>query len=250
MKILSSSMCKIGGRDYNQDYVASSIKDSSACFVVCDGLGSYVGSEVASRLCATKIIEEFESIRDLDVERACKSEYTESYIHNAHNYVSTYKETNPQISSSCTTVSCVTTDGVTSSLAHIGDTRIYYFKNNKLTYQSKDHSISQTAVEQGLISLRDIRTHKDQNKLTRVLGSDYYIPPDVEIIKTPLEVGDAFLLCTDGFWEYIFEEEMESDLEKSSNPGEVLTKLEARLLKRIGKYNDNYSAIVAMVVKK
>ena len=101
----------------------------------------------------------------------------------------------------------------------------------------------------GRIPLRDIRSDKDQNKLTRVLGSDYYIPPDCDIYNTPLAVGDAFILCTDGFWEYVYEEEMEADLYASNaTPDKALALMEQRLLARVNKFNDNYSAIVAMVV--
>lgn len=249
MKIVSSSICKIGGREYNQDYTASSMSKDAACFVVCDGLGSYVGSEVASRLCATKITEEFEQIRELDAVRAVKPAYTEAYVKNAHDYVCAFKEKNPQISSSCTTVSVVATDGANTSMAHIGDTRIYFFRDFRLAYQSKDHSLSQAAVDNGLISLRDIRTHKDQNKLTRVLGSDYFLPPDVDKLQTPLMPRDAFVICTDGFWEYVYEEEMEADLAAyPTEPAKAIAAMEARLLSRIKRYNDNYTVVVAMVV--
>ena len=107
--------------------------------------------------------------------------------------------------------------------------------------------MSQMAVDMGQIALRDIRTHKDQNKLTRVLGNDYYIAPDCDIDNRPLKQGDAFILCTDGFWEYVFEEEMEADLQSSAGPEEALQKMEARLLSRVNGYNDNYSAVVMMV---
>ena len=157
------------------------------------------------------------------------------------------KERNRKIRSSCTTVACVTTDFNSTVISHIGDTRVYFFKSNKLHFQTKDHSLSQLAVEMGRIPLRDIRSDKDQNKLTRVLGSDYYIPPDCDIYNSPLQPGDAFILCTDGFWEYVYEEEMEADLASSATPEEALFKMEQRLLSRVTKFNDNYSAIVAMV---
>lgn len=250
MKLLTAALCKQGGREYNQDFIASFVDENEACLVVCDGLGSYVGSEVASRLCATKIIENFMEIRVLDPSRAYMPEFVQSYIRAAHNYVTDYKEHTPQIKSSCTTVSCLTTDGTHTVMAHIGDTRIYMFRGGKLAFQTKDHSLSQMAVEMGQISLRDIRSHKDQNKLTRVLGNDYYIAPDCDVDSRPLTKGDAFILCTDGFWEYVFEEEMEADLCSSATPGEALQKMEARLLSRVTKFNDNYSAIVVMVDDK
>jgi len=241
-------MCKIGGRDYNQDYVAFSENNAAACFVVCDGLGSYVGSEDASRICAMKIVDDFEHMRELDPVRTAKRPYCEAYIESAHSHVVSYKERNPKIASSCTTVACVVTNGENTTMAHIGDTRIYYFRNNKLLYQSKDHSLSQLAVEMGQIKLRDIRTHKDQNKLTRVLGSDYYTAPDIQELEKPIAPNDAFILCTDGFWEYVYEDEMEKDLASSATPEEALEKMEKRLLARITRHNDNYSVIVAKVV--
>ncbi len=247
MKILTSAICKQGGREYNQDYLDQTVADDGACLVVCDGLGSYYGSEVASRICATNIIETYNRIKQIDAERAVRPEFCQSYVQTAHNRVVDEKEKNPKIKSSCTTVACVVTDFNTTVMSHIGDTRVYFFKGGKLHYQTKDHSLSQIAVEMGQIPLRDIRSHKDQNKLTRVLGSDYYIPPDCDIYKSPLLAGDAFILCTDGFWEYVYEEEMEQDLLSSVTPDEALAKMEQRLLARVTKYNDNYSAIVAMI---
>ncbi len=247
MKLLTSSLCKQGGREYNQDFLDLSVADDGACLVVCDGLGSYYGSEVGSRICATNIIETYSKIKALDRERAVRPEFCSSYIQTAHNRVIDEKERNPHIKSSCTTVACVVTDFRTTVMSHIGDTRVYFFKNSKLHFQTKDHSLSQIAVEMGRIPLRDIRSHKDQNKLTRVLGSDYYIPPDCDIYNTPLQPGDGFILCTDGFWEYVYEEEMEEDLRTSATPDEALAKMELRLLERVSKFNDNYSAIVAQV---
>lgn len=249
MKITVASICKQGGREYNQDFVAGTALDNEACLVVCDGLGSYIGSEVASRLCATKVIDAFEKTHAEQNEKAFLPESVQSYIRQAHEYVAEYKEKVPEIRSSCTTVACFVTDCNTSVLSHIGDTRIYLFRKGKLAYQTKDHSLSQVAVDMGQISLRDIRTHKDQNKLTRVLGNDYYIEPDCEIDRNPMSPGDAVLLCTDGFWEYVYEEEMEHDIASSPSPAEALARMEQRLLSRVNRFNDNYSAIVAFIGK-
>ena len=250
MKIVLSDLCKQGGREYNQDFVANHANGMQACLVVCDGLGSYVGSEVASQLCATRIVNMYSRVLETSGARAFEPDYVRSYIHTAHSYVADFKEMHPEIRSSCTTVACVVTNGNRTVITHIGDTRVYVFRNNKLVYQTKDHSLSQVAVEMGQISLRDIRTHKDQNKLTRVLGNEYFTEPDCAVDEEPLHVGDSFIICTDGFWEYVYEEEMEADLASSKgNPQEALKKMEKRLLSRVTKFNDNYSAIVATVVE-
>ena len=140
MKIRVSTLCKIGGREYNQDYLSSSINEKAACFCVCDGLGSYYGSEVASQLCATHVIKDFEKVCAIDPVRAVRRTFLEAYVQNAHNHVVAHKQRSPEISTSCTTVAIAVTNGTTTTFAHIGDSRIYFFKDHKLTYQSKDHS--------------------------------------------------------------------------------------------------------------
>jgi serine/threonine protein phosphatase PrpC len=107
--------------------------------------------------------------------------------------------------------------------------------------------MAQAAVDSGKIKLSEVRNHKDQNKLTRVLGSDYYAEPDCQTFDNPLQSGDWFLVCTDGWWEYVFEEEMEGVLRISKSPQDALNRMEKRLLKRAPYNNDNFTAIAAQV---
>jgi len=144
-------------------------------------------------------------------------------------------------------VACVFTNFDKTAIAHIGDTRVYLVRQGKIVHQTRDHSLAQIAVDNGEISLHNIRQHKDQNKLTRVLGSDYFVAPDIKIIDTPLEIGDGFLICTDGWWEYVYEDEIEAIFALTKDPQDALLRMERRLNKRAPQYNDNFSAIIAMV---
>jgi len=248
MKMLIASICKKGGREYNQDYLAHFSYDGKVCLVVCDGLGSYAGSDVASRVCAENVIKGFKKAVK-DGKDVILTEFSRTVIKNAHSHVVMHKEKTPEISSSCTTVASVITDFKSTVMSHMGDSRIYFFDGGKLCYQSKDHSFAQLAVNRGECTLRNIRSHPDQNKLLRVLGTDCYIDPDIERIDTHLKPGDAFILCTDGFWEYVYEEEMEEALERINDPKEAINTLEKLLLRRISATNDNYTAIVAIVAE-
>lgn len=249
MKFVTCSLCKQGGREYNQDYVAMTHEGTTACFTVCDGLGSYYGSEIASRLCATGLIEAYEQVKAAEPDRLYLPETSQRLVAAAHNYVVGFKEQNPLLKSSCTTVAAVVTDCKKTVISHIGDTRVYFFYGGKLAKVTHDHSLAQVAADLGQISQRDVRVHKDQNKLTRVLGSDYFIAPDCDVCEAPLNAGDGFILCTDGFWEYVFDEEMEADF-VAFPPDVALGRMEARLLSRVNNYNDNYSAIVAKLVEE
>ena len=248
MNVIVGSICNIGGRTCNQDYVKSSVNGNRACLVVCDGLGSYEYSDIASRICAESIINEYNRQADVD-DSAYNYKSMKEWFKIAHENIVSQKKIDPEIGLSCTTATCVTTNCNQTTLAHIGDTRIYFFRNNKLSFQSVDHSLAQEAVERGKIINADIRKHKDQNKLTRVVGGEYYIVPDLHIIDTPLCVGDAFLLCTDGFWEYVTERNMEKALKSCKNPQDALSMMEKKLLKKVQANNDNYSAILAIITE-
>lgn len=246
MRILFSSLCKIGGRACNQDYVGHCIKKDKACLVVCDGLGSYKSSDIISKLCTETLVTEYKKGLE-NGENVFHYETVKRWFEKAYDNVLAAKSKNDDLGGACTTVACVTTDGNSTVISHIGDTRVYFFRNNKLIFRSIDHSLAQIAVDSGKILPQDIRKHKDQNKLTRVLGSDYYIIPDFHKIDTPLQKGDTFLLCSDGFWEYVYEKDMEKILSASGSPKEALVQMEERLVKRADNDNDNYSALLAVI---
>ena len=147
-----------------------------------------------------------------------------------------------------TTLVFALSDGNVLRYANVGDSRFYYFKNGSVYVQSEDHSVSAASVRMGDIRYEDIRMDADRNKLLKVLGNSETLAvkiPDREIV---LEQGDAFLLCSDGFWEYVYETEMEIDLAKSETPQEWLKYMVKRIiLKTHNQNNDNFTAIGAII---
>ena len=98
------------------------------------------------------------------------------------------------------------------------------------------------------IDASEIRFHEDRNRLLRSIGSKEAFKPCLEQSPITLHSGDAFLLCTDGFWEYVFEAEMVEDLKQARSATGWLTAMELRLLSRAPEKNDNYSAIAITVL--
>ncbi len=132
---------------------------------------------------------------------------------------------------------------------HVGDSRLYYFKDGYLVTQTKDHSVPQMLVASGEIELKDIRHHPDRNRLIRVMGMEWESPKYQLSDYLNEERGQAFLLCSDGFWENIEESQMESCLRKSSSVHEWLERMEKIVLKNgKGTNMDNYSAVTAFVL--
>jgi serine/threonine protein phosphatase PrpC len=124
--------------------------------------------------------------------------------------------------------------------AHVGDSRLYHFFDGRLVAQTLDHSVSQMAVFLGEIKSGQIRHHADRNRLLKAFGAGGELKAEIAPACT-LEPGfHAFLLCTDGFWEYVWELEMEIDLAGCSMPHEWIKAMIQRLSRRVPQDNDNF----------
>lgn len=131
--------------------------------------------------------------------------------------------------------------------AHVGDTRLYHFASGRIIFQTRDHSVPQTMVDAGDIRYDDIRHHEDRNRLTRSLGSDGKVRTTILDQPVAIAGGDAFLLCTDGFWEFVTETEMEATSAKSATPKRWLAGMEVILLRKAPASHDNYTATAIFV---
>ena len=240
-----ATLCKAGGREYNQDYVGYDTVGKMLCIVVADGLGSYNGSDVASQTAVDFILNKFHTDAKNRI-NVLTPDYASSTIALAHKEVLAKKKANHEIESSCTTVVMVITNSERTVVSHIGDSRAYVIANGKITYQTRDHSMAQLAVDRGEIQFSQIRTHKDQNKLLRVLGSNHsYIGPDTVLHNQPLKKGDGIAVVTDGWWEYVYESQLEGMFRSDRSAEEILTDLEGVVTATAPPFCDNYSAVIA-----
>ena len=139
------------------------------------------------------------------------------------------------------TIALLAVEGRLARWAHVGDTRLYRFLDGELVFQSRDHSASQAAVLLGEITPEQIRFHPSRSRVLRALGQEGELR--VEQGSARLEAGqNAFLLCTDGFWEYVYENEMAETLRCSSSPREWLERMRRYIAGRAPRDNDNNTA--------
>lgn len=239
-----ASISKTGGRRCNQDYVDYAVADDAVCVAVADGLGAYHGSEFAGEIAVKAALKCFRKAVRRDDE-IFSGAFMNKLFKYAHAAIHKIKNESPELRQGCTTLSVAIVRGDKLICAHAGDTRIYFFRSGKIEFFSKDHSLARLAADRGEITYDDIRTHKDQNKLTRVLGSDYFVQPDFKICGG-VGTDDALLVCTDGFWEYVYESDMEKAIAEGTDAGLILGELEKILLSRAPETNDNYTAALAL----
>jgi serine/threonine protein phosphatase PrpC len=232
----AARVCEPGGRSNNEDFCASVQVDDRACWVVADGLGAHKGGEIASRTAAETICESFRA------NPAVSRDAVAAHIAAAQEAVLKAQQHDPLMADMRTTVVVLVGDSRQVAWGHVGDSRLYRFQTRGLVAQTEDHSVPQSLVKAGELSPDEIRGHPDRNRLLRTLGERGTARPAVTGPE-PLCESDAFLLCTDGFWENVRELEMLADLASSVSPEQWLERSVRRIRKHIHEQSDNYSAV-------
>lgn len=201
-------------------------------FVVADGLGGHGGGDIASACAVEYITEHYRSAQEIT-----------ELISGANNAVRELDN-----GSRSTVAAAFVEDGKFHCI-NVGDSRVYFFRNGKLLCRTKDHSVCQAAVDAGTMTEDEIRGHEDRSRLLKVLGENETLKlPSYEPIT--LCDGDAFLICSDGFWDYVYETEMEVDLLKSDSAKRWGDFMLRRHLKRSRCECDNFTLICGIVHKE
>ncbi|MDD6563940.1 MAG: protein phosphatase 2C domain-containing protein [Clostridiales bacterium] len=223
---------KAGGRPVNGDTVGKTRKNGIVCVAVADGLGS----EIASEMAVNTVINEFEN------NPAFSEERIKEYINSANEKIAGYAMTDPELLHISSTIAVLLIKGKKAIWANVGDSRLYRFYDGMIAEVSEDHSMAFLDFVNGSIEYGDIRTDSNRNKLTSALGVSMDGINVSNII--PLDAQTSFLICTDGLWEYITEDEMEDILGKSCDARQWLRSMTELREEKAREKSDNFSAVV------
>ncbi len=241
--ISTSQFSCVGERSGNQDAIGYHLDDHSACFVVSDGVGGNAGGELAARIAVDTALNTFvdnPSVAQEDIQHAVKR---------ANDAIlAKQRELADQSRMSATIVSLfVDRASGQACWAHVGDSRLYWFRRGALMQRTEDHSLSERSGEAAIGSganggERLVKT----NLLYRALGARATAETTV---STPqrLADGDAFLLCTDGLWQLISQQVMERSLQLAASAEEWLALLRRAAEAKADDARDNYSALAVWV---
>lgn len=213
MALAVAQTTNIGGRQTNQDALGMVGQEDLACFVVSDGAGGHFGGEVASGIVVQAVINSF--TRDLSF----GSRALQSYIEEAITKVAEEKTANKAHADMSATVAAVLIDRKNRCAvwAHMGDTRVYLFRGCKVCSVTKDHTVVQQLVDAGYCKPEETRTNPQRSTLFAAIGAEGEIQPAISDDTFVIEDGDALLICSDGFWEWVAEAEMEHALSEAAN---------------------------------
>ena len=228
-----------GGRNYNEDSYGQWNDGRFAACVVADGAGGHGGGDVASRIAVETVLDGFASRPE------CSSGNLASLIARANRQVMQEQSRSDRLRDMRATLVVLAFDprGGLALWGHVGDSRLYMLRNGYVQTRTKDHSLLQSMIDAGFVDPADTARHRDRSVLIASLGSDDGFEPDVLGEPVAMEQGDAFLLCSDGFWEHTGDAAIEAALQRATSPDDWLARLERRVTDARKPAQDNYSAI-------
>ena len=196
-------------RELNED--ACLVVPQEQFYVVCDGVGGSNCGEVASRTAVSCIAEyvrknRFSDIKD-ETELAVKLEECVNEVNDSIRSIA--KEFRDSRGMATTLVICYIR-GQKAYFVNIGDSRAY-IKRGSLLQITEDHSYVNTLIKLGVIGPDEAKSHERGNVITRALGAEDSVRPDY--YQTDLEEGDVIILCTDGLYNEVSEEQIDGMIE-------------------------------------
>jgi len=210
-------------------------------FIVADGMGGHAAGEVASEMAVQIVAKELGSLRGLSDGEAAAKMRSAIRKANAAIFDRTLAEHDKRGMGTTTTVMVLFSRRYL--IGQVGDSRAYLLREGNLLQLTKDHSYVQEQVDAGLLTPEQARTHPYSNVITRCVGANEDVAPDVYFGN--LETGDVVLLASDGLTGMLEDEQIATIMGAEENPEGAVNKMIADANRRGGL--DNITAIVVRV---
>src|SRR6266481_1202849 len=203
-------------RSHNED----SVTQDAMCglVVLADGMGGYNAGEVASGIAVsvttTEISQHLQHASPTDIDADSGDELgvvlLRDNIRKANSSIYHASQSQPQYSGMGTTIVAGLFYDNRVAVGHVGDSRMYRLRNGTLQAITRDHSLLQEQIDSGMITMEDARHSKNKNLVTRAVGIDAEVIPEINVHKA--QPGDIYLLCSDGLNDMLEDEDIESAL--------------------------------------
>lgn len=242
MQVEHAELSLIGAREENQDRIGIAIESDVALLAVYDGMGGHADGARAAEIARSVVQARFATVPHplLDplafLHLSLGAAHAEIVAHGLHMPL----EQRPR----ATAAVCLVQDG-TAWWAHVGDSRIYHLRAGHVIRRTRDHSHVELLVQEGLISSQQAQNHPMRNYVETCLGGDPLLPEMLIGRCIRVQTGDVLLVCSDGFWANLLDEDIAASLYSGVPLKTALQALAEFAVKRGGPGADN-SSVAAM----
>ncbi len=203
-------------RTENQDSFGFAQSANSNLFVVADGMGGARGGGTASAMAVNLIVN-----KAFDNEGKVEETALVNAISLSNQVIFTRSKLEPHLHGMGTTVVAVVVDKEKVLVAHVGDSRVYFLRDRKLKQVTRDHTLVQELIDNGALDPANAESYPISHMLTRSLGPLENVKIDISVMPHP-QAGDKFLLCSDGLYNHLGNQELEDILNTSFGKSAII----------------------------
>jgi serine/threonine protein phosphatase PrpC len=248
VQLATASLTDQGGRQRNEDSLGDWSSERLYYCVLADGAGGHGGGDVASRIVVATVLADLRYLTVAELPPTGER-LVSALSHANQNILEEQVRGSGDVKDMRSTAVLLAVDLEcrTAAWAHCGDTRLYCFRGGQICAQTRDHSMVQEMVDARLLAAEDMRHHPRRNVLFAALGTADEL--NIAGLKETFDLldRDAFLLCTDGLWEYVDEAFMSTTLAQAASPAAWLDALAAQVRAAAKANHDNYSAFAVWI---
>jgi PPM family protein phosphatase len=240
-------------RSHNEDSVAADA--ANGVVVLADGMGGYNAGEVASGMATTVIITEMQQVMtkvqpyeiDQKSGQQVAARMVREQILKANTSIYQAAQSQPQYAGMGTTLVVGLFYDNRILVAHLGDSRLYMMRDGRFSQVTRDHSLLQEQIDSGLITLEQAKHAQHKNLVTKALGIDPSVEP--EIHEYPTKPGDLYLLCSDGLCDMVEDDDIALAVQAFGNNLKMATSHLVQMANDNGG-RDNVSVILVRVLRE
>jgi PPM family protein phosphatase len=243
-QIAISSRTGIGARSRNEDFFLHGALQNGAYAVLADGAGGHGNGHVAAHVVVRESVAEITR----QAERQPLPELDK--VASMANHVLNQKQigaTGQRRMHSTLVMLWIDQTSQRAVWTHVGDSRLYLLRQGRVMKVTRDDSLVQQMVDVGLITPQEARHHSQRNQLVAAMGIEEPLSPHLSDPQFVTKDGDAFLLCSDGWYDQLDALDIEYALSHATTVDEWLDAMQALVLKRQTPHQDNFTAVAVWV---
>ena len=196
---------------------------------VADGMGGHAGGEVASAIAINALAQLLPVISDPEIDIDSREDLFLNITYEIDSQILEKSKQNPELAGMGTTLTALNISGNNVELLHIGDSRCYRYRDNKLEQLSYDHTVMQELLDQGRLTPEEVFDHPQRSLLTQALMGDSGLDPI--LVSYEIKADDQFLLCSDGLTNVLSDYEISKIIEANEDkaiPQSLITEVRSK----------------------
>jgi serine/threonine protein phosphatase PrpC len=238
LRLEHADLSLIGDREENQDRVQVLAGEHATLLIAVDGMGGHADGAKAAQLAIETVRDAFNRITHPVFDPIG---FLHLAIGRAHvNLVTLGARLSLEARPRATCAMCLVQDDA-AFFAHVGDSRIYHLRNGAVRERTRDHSHVELLLQEGVITEEEIAAHPMRNFVECCLGGDAWLPGMTITRQKTLEPGDVLLVCTDGFWSGLGDEQIARLASEGEALSGALRRMAEQAVRACGPYSDNTS---------